>query len=420
VKRLLFFAMVLVITNLSAQEHGSLDWDIDSIFDEPPPESPVEETKTEADDDTVMQLIQRRGFAFDAYYRLITGYFTGWYENPWSTGRENEGRYQDFILNMHGSFGIDAQISGAFRVKSAFYFEIPNFGFKVGDFFFDYNFHNKVFFRGGKYNLSWAISPNYDFTSILSRVPEDGHHGESFIFKADIPVGIGGIQALALTRADLLNGVMPKIDDFGFGGKYNLAFNWADFNLGVFYQGSMPVRAFLSVKTTILDTELYNEWLGAVDVQNPAGLNGTVNLGFARDFFGGNLRAAGEIIYNAEGNAYWYSPGTILGKAEVSPFIEGINGALNLAFRPGWKGQPRLFVQTLFAPMENSFRVVPGFTLNPWPNVELYFAVPMAIGSKDGYYWLNTVNEDNSGRPLPFSISLLLNLNGSVQFRHYY
>ena len=417
-KRLFFFAGILILGSLSAQEQGSLDWDIDSIFDEVPRESFIEEDKTGTAGSTVLQSIQQRGFTFDANYALIMGHSTGWYESPWSAGRDNEGYYQEFVLKLHGSFGVDAQISEIFRAKSAVYFEVPNFGFRLGDFFFDYNFYNAVFFRGGKYNLSWGISPNNDFTSLLSRVPKDGPGGESFIFKVDIPAGIGGVQALTMTRADLLNGVIPKIDDFGFGGKYNLALRWADFNMGVFYQTSMPLRGFLSIKTTIFGVELYNEWLTAIDVQKPAETTGAVNLGFAHDFYGGNLRAAGEVIYNAEGNAYWYSPETILGKAEISPFIKGISGVLNLSLRLGEKGQPRIFVQALFAPPENSFRFIPGFSLNPWSNIELYLAVPMTLGSKDGYYHQNTVNKDNSGRPLPFSVLLLLNLNGGVRSRH--
>ena len=418
-KKFFVFFGIIFITNLSAQDQGFLDWDIDSIFDEPPPAPPLEEPNADNDGNTVLQSIQQRGFIFDANYRLLMGHSIGWYEEPWSTNWDKEGYHQEFIFSMHGSFGIDAQVSEAFRAKSVIYYEVPNFSLGLGDFFFDYNFYNAVFFRGGKYNLSWSISPFHDFTNLLSRVPKDGPHGESFIFKADIPIGIGGIQALALTRTDLLNGVIPGIDDFGFGGKYNLALRWADFNLGVFYQTGMPLRGFLSIKTTILGVELYNEWLTAIDVQVPAETTGAVNLGFACDFLGGKLRAAGEVLYNAERNAWWYSPETIFGKADISPFIEGISGVLNLSLRLGDKGQPRLFLQTLLAPPENLYRIIPGFSLNPWPDIELYLAVPMALGSKDGYNYLNAVNNDNNGQLLPFSIILLLNLNGSVQFRHY-
>ena len=410
---LLVFFGIFIFASLSAQD--SLDWDIDSIFDEPG--SPSEDTNPDTADTTVLQSIRQRGLSFDVYSALIVGYSAGWYESPWSSGKE--GSYQEFVLKMHGSFGIDAKISEAFRAKSNIYYEVPNFSFKLGDFFFDYNFYNAVFFRGGKYNLSWAISPYSDFTSLLSRVPKDSFYGESFIFKADVPIDIGGIQALAMTRADLLNGVIPKIDDFGFGGKYNLALRWADFNFGVFYQDHLPLRGFLSIKATILGVELYNEWLGAINVRAPAETTGAVNLGFANDFFSGKLRVAGEVSYNAEKDAYWYRPETILGEAEISPSIEGINGTLNLGLRLGDKGNPRLFFQAAFAPLENSFRVIPGFSLNPWSNIELYFAVPMALGNKDGYYYVNTVNKDGK-RPLPFSIALLLNLNGSVRFSHYY
>jgi len=411
---------LLVSVYLPAQDGNSLDWDIDSIFDEVLPASTSGETKTDTAVPAVNKLVKRRGYTFDASYRLIAGFAPGWYEIPWSKNYENNDPYLDHIIKMQGAFGIDAQISEAFRAKSSISFEIPNFSFILGDFFFDYNFYDTVFFRGGKYNLSWGVSPNYSFTNLLSRVPKKGYSGDSFIFKVDVPIGIGGIQALVLTRVDLMHGVIPEIPDFGVGGKYNLAFRWADLDMGLYYKEDMPLRSFLSIKTTIGKTELYNEWLAVIDLQNSSELSGAVNFGFARDFFDKKLRFAGELFYNAEGNAYWYRPETSVKKPEISPFIEGLNLAFNLTWRLGEKGDPRLFIQTLYVPEQNSAQLIPGFRLNPWPNFEFYLAAPMALGSKDGYYYSNTVNNDNKNRPLPFSVMLMVTLNGSVQYGHYY
>jgi len=53
-------------------------------------------------------------------------------------------------------------------------------------------------------------------------------------------------------------------------------------------------------------------------------------------------------------------------------------------------------------------------------HIDFYFAAPLSLGSKDGYYYINTVNVDNRYRPLPFSIILLVRIGGSVQFARYY
>jgi len=441
-KWFLIFLALLVPVYLSAQEGDSLDWDIDTIFDEPvtasPPEGTVADTPgitgtapgttgtttgtkatTATTTTTVKSQLKRRGYIFGVTYGFITGLSPGWYEVPWDSDWHKEDYYLDRAIKLQGSFSVDAQFTETFRAISTISYEVPGFNFTLKDFFFDYNFSDTVFFRGGKYNLSWGISPNYHLTDILARVPKTGFSGDSYIFRADMPIGIGGIQVLALTRADLMHGVKPEIEDFGFGGKYNLALRWADLDTGIYYKNNMPLRGFLSIKTTIDKTELYNEYMGVVDFDKSNKFSGALNFGFARDFFSDKLSLAGEIFYNAEDDVYWYKSETSFKKSEISPFIEGLNIALNLTYRPWEKGNPRLFIQALFAPEQNTAQLIPGFRLTPVPNLELYFAVPMALGSKDGYYYSNTVNKDNKGKPLPFGVTLMFTLKGTIQSGHY-
>ena len=151
-------------------------------------------------------------------------------------------------------------------------------------------------------------------------------------------------------------------------------------------------------------------------MKEPEKANGAANLGFARDFFGGKLTLNGELLFNAEENAWWYRPETIVKEAGSSPFISGLSGAMNVIYRLGGRGDPRLFTQFLYAPMENSARLVPGFRLNPWQHIEFSLAVPMALGSRDGYYYKHTADSKNR----PFSIMMLLSLNGSFQFGRYF
>ena len=408
-----------LFTPLAAQETNSADWDIDSLFDEPPPEYPAKETGSAGDEGealTVLKLVKQRGFTFDASYTFYGGIAPGWNHAPWMSNVDKTFSWAPGV-KLKASFGLDVQISEVFRVKNNIIFDIPtpNF-FKFGDFFFDYNFYNTVFVRGGKYGLTWGISPNYGFTNLLARLPPNGPAGESFILKADIPIGVGGIQALTQTRANLMGGVVPEFRDFGVGGKYNLALRWADIDAGAYYQSGMPLRGFLSIKTTIGNTELYHEWVAAVTVKQPENASGAANIGFARDFFDGKLTLNGELLFNAEENAYWYRPETAIKEAGASPFIGGLSGAMNVIYRVGGRGNPRFFTQVLYAPMENSAQFVPGFRLNPWSHIEFYLAVPMALGSRDGYYY--THNADSSNRP--FSIVLLLSLNGSFQYGRYF
>ena len=408
-----FFVLLglLLYARLPAQD--SLDWDIDSIFDEPLPDTPSDVTEDAGF--SPMSLVRRRGFTFDASFDFLAGLAPGWDEAPWFSA-EDSGFSWGPGVRMKTNFGLDAQISEVFRVKTSINFQIPDFSFNLGDFFFDYTMFDKVFFRGGKYGLSWGISPNFGFTNLLSRVPKDSDPGPSFIFKADVPIGVGGIQALALTRAKLIEGAEVTRRDIGFGGKCNFALRWVDLDIGAFYQEEMPVRAFFSIKTTIGKTELYNEWLAVFDKNQPNEVNGAANLGFIQNFFNDKLIVNGELFLNAEGDTYWYRPETSLQEAGTSSFIEGLNLTLNLMYRFGGIGNPRLFLQTRYAPLQESALLIPGFILSPWSNIELYLALPMGLGSRDGYYYSHTANLNNR----PFSVVFLLTLKGSVQAGYYY
>ena len=422
----LLVVMLAVAAGLAAQEQGSLDWDIDAVFDDPSGGETVQEPGLPSGSDgaSVGSLLQRRGFVFDASFRFSAGVAPGWRELPWDSGEDAGGVYLDRYIKMRTSMGIDAQISENFRVKSSFFFEIPQFGLKLDEFFFDYRLYDAVFFRGGKYSLSWGISPNYSFTDLLSRVPNKDYKQDPFIFKAEVPIGRGGIQVLTLTRFDLMGDTsaaeLPKWKDFGVGGKYNLALPQADFDAGLYYQDGMALRGFLSVKTTLWNTELYNEWLGAIDVHEPSSVSGAVNLGFERELFNRKFSVNGELFYNGEQDALRYQPETNIRDAETPKLVDGFNIAANLSYRPWDRFDLRFFFRTLYAPVQNSAQVIPGLRLRPWPHVEVYLAVPMGLGSRDGYYRENTMTVTNEPNPLPFAVVFLVTLSGGVRFGHYY
>ena len=406
----LVFALpgLFFLHNVSAQEYPSLDWDIDSVFDDPPAEIPEEEVKENTV--TALSLVKQRGIVFDSSFQLIGGIAPGWDEVPWS-GEEDRNFSLAPSAKMLADFMLDAQISEVFRINLAIGFEVPLFSFKLKTFYADYSLFDRIFIRAGKYDLYWGISPNYAFTNLLSRVPANYAAFDSFIFKADIPAGIGGFQLLAMTRADLLGGVEPGKSDIGYGGKFNLALRIADFDLGIFNQDDMPLRFFLSVKTTLGNTELYNEWLGAVDFADPKDFSGAVNIGFTQSFFSDKFWINGEVFYNAEKNTYWYEPESTLRDAEISPFLTGFNFALNLLYRFGGSLNPRIFLNALYSLDEESARLVPGLRLSLFPHIELYLAVPMALGSRDGYYYTRTPDLNDR----PFSIVVMLSLKGSVR-----
>ena len=415
---LLNFSLVLV-----SQEWDLIDIDfgsIDSIFDAPPEAAPSREGETtetpEAETVSVVQSLRRRGIDFDFSYVFRGIANPGWTDYyPWDNNQSGDNITWSLGFNMESSLKINARISEVFRVQSAIIFSIPEFSpqISIGDFFFDYSILDLVFIRAGKVEQGWGISPNYGFTNLLSRIPDSGPSGPSYLAKADIPFGKGGFQLLSQTRSNIAGGDFPDLDTTGFGGKINLAFQWADFNTGAFFQKSMATRAFFSVKTTLWDFEIYSEWLAVFNTHSDNAASFAFNFGFLRSFFNNKLDVNAEFFYNMEGRTYFFRPDTQYELYDSSLFLNGINAALNLLYRfDGW-GSLRLFTSLLYG--DNSFSIIPGIRITPFKNLEIYFALPIAFGN--GYY--RTEATDAWGHIKPFSILLNVTLKGDVRASFY-
>ncbi|MCL2213763.1 MAG: hypothetical protein FWC06_01005 [Treponema sp.] len=420
-KKLFFFIFLLgfsfVFVSTQNVDLIDIDFDsIDSIFGEPSAETPAQEETPKTETVSVVQSLRRRGLEFDFSYAFRGTVNPGWVDYyPWEQNSSGNFTWAPAI-KMSSAIGINARISDAFRVQSVINFAIPGtFPYiSLGNFFFDYNFLDKVFLRAGKAEQKWGISTNFSFTNLLSRIPDNGPSGPSYLIRLDVPVGVGGLQLLAQTRSDIAAGKNLSIDSIGFGGKYNLALQWADFNFGAFYQKEMATRAFLSVKTTLWDFEVYNEWLAAFNTHTDKEVSFAFNLGFLRSFINNKLDVNAEFFYNREGRSLLFKPETDYELIGTTPFLGGINAAVNLLYRfDGW-GNLRLFTRFLYG--DDSFSIVPGIRITPFQNLEIYFALPMAFGN--GYY--KTAFKDARNDIKPFSIMLYVTLSGNVRASYYY
>jgi len=392
--------------------------DLDSLFNEDNylegQHEPVQET-------TVLDNVRRRGVEFNASYFFRGAANPGWNMYPWEFDGNEEFSWA-LGIEMGSSLSINAQISESFRVISVFTYQIPGFNLTLGDFFFDYNFFNKVFLRAGKYEQGWGISPNFAFINLLSRIAiktDDNfppYAGPSYIAKFDIPIGIGGLQFLTLTRYDIAGGKAPPKEYFGYGGKFNLAFNWADFNLGMYYQQFMATRGFLSIKTVLLNFDIYNEWLLTYNNHTDDSVNLSFNIGLSKAFFNKKFEVNTEYYYNGEETTYYYRPQAEFREEDTSPFLSGNNFALNLLYRFDGKINTRVFARILYG--DEAYSLLAGVKINPLSNLEIYFAVPMALGNRDGYYYKHAHNILDQHRP--FSFILYVSFSGGISVSKYY
>jgi hypothetical protein len=440
---------------LAAQEEPPLDWDFDTLFDESPEDSgdssafpggqggndgsreesggqggsaggPVASRPAPEDaggGNLLADLIRRSGFSLDFSYSANAGFSPGWSEAPWYAEAYPSEYTHVLGVNLNAYIDLDIRVSDTFRTHSTVTFLVPDndaakdADMTLKDFYIDYNVVNRVFFRVGKYEHNWGISPNFAAANLLSRVPMGNTGGDSYIFKIDIPIGIGGFQFLALTRPGFMHGQLtPGFEDLGYGTKYNLAFTWADLDMGLFYHKEMPLRGAASIKTTIRDTELYLETMGAIRHETWDGFSISVNLGFVQSFLDDLISINGELFWNGEENAYYFQPGTELADPQTSPFIPGLNLAWNLIYRPKWIWDLRFAIGGRWEHDTNSAYILPGLTFAPLPHIDVSLGFPIALGSREGRYY-RAGNADKNYRP--FGIALLINLNGKFHLERH-
>ncbi|QQO09810.1 hypothetical protein [Breznakiella homolactica] len=426
---IILFLLIFLFSGpaIFSQEAGSelFEFDFDSLFDEPPPlpedgSSPEKGSSEPAEPSALRTNFRPRGFSIDASYSFIGGFSPGLSEVPWADA-ERDSEYS-YVLGIEASaaLALDFQISNSMRVRQVTGFSFPSLNLEIKEFFLDYNFSERVFARAGKFTANWGISRNYEFANLLSRIPSViTSPGDPYMFKLDIPIGIGGAQLIALTRRGFMDydgNSDPSFKEIGYGGKYNLAFRRADIDLSVFYHDLLPLYGAFSVKSTLFrKTEVYAEGLISVSHENWDNVRLSGNIGFIQDFLADKLTVNAEFFYNGEKNALWYEPENDIKEAEVSSLVGGINTALNVVWRPvNWKSF-RIYGRFLYGYEENTGLFVPGISFSPFENMTVYLIGNIALGSYDGTYYRQ--NEDKRNRP--FGVTLAVQVSGNYRYGWY-
>lgn len=411
------------------EKESLLNSEFDAIFDAVnEPEAEPEETeetgekKSRSSYNLLQELINRTGFAIDTSYEVMGGFLPGWDEAPWYFGEDADWRSSLSNLigaKMKATLGLDIQPSQYLLIRQSFTFSIPSPPLTIKEFYFDYNYLDHFYVKAGKFESAWGVSPNFPFANLLARTPAGIENpGDTYIAQLDIPIGIGGFNAILLTRPGYIDFAKPRLEDFGGGLKYNIAKqNW-DIDLGFFYFELMPLRSFISLKTTLFrQVEFYSEAMININHENWSdwGFSGTA--GIMQFFFHEKLRLNLELYYNGEGNSSSLRRNSLLDDDEKEfRLFDGFNSAVNISYKPGGLANLHIFFGYLHALLINSAQIVPGIVLEPAKHVQLYFAVPMAAGTNDpdSYY---RHNADTNNRP--FSLVLAVKIKGAYNFGHF-
>ncbi|MDR3324508.1 MAG: hypothetical protein LBS82_00775 [Spirochaetaceae bacterium] len=402
--------------------------DLDDLFADAVDTEIAEEENAEAAESLFLGLF-KPGFGIYADYSIVVSYLPGWGRvdaaekradySPWGDDFKFRDAFkgdQPFGAEMNAYFGVDIRISSVLRFWQSVKFSIPKMSLALYEFYGEYRLLNTAYFKIGKYDYNWGVSPNFPYTNLLIRMPAEGSESsDMYLAKIDVPIGVGGIQGIGYTRKNVTED--PKLEHFAFGGKYNFASRYVDANLGSLYYERMPWRSFLSLKTTIFaSTEVYAEALAVVNPHTWEDFHFSGSFGAYQDFFGDKLRVNAEVFYNGENDtSYVRYENPLDDTKKTYPFISGTNFAFNVDYHPGVLSNLRIGVKLLYALAENSGEAVPGVSIEPLEHLRVYFAVPMVFGNRNGTYY--AFNDDKYNRP--FSFIFAVSLKGGFKFTHY-
>ncbi|MDR0540512.1 MAG: hypothetical protein LBG74_08470 [Spirochaetaceae bacterium] len=389
-----------------------------------------------ARDENITTVFAQPGFAMDASYAAGLGLFPGFSDTPWNFNTpwkfDTDSETFDVIIGAYlsATLGLAIQPSRFLRVRQTITFTIPtvqqsDIPILFKEFFVDFNIINALYFRVGKFEQHWGHSPNYPYADLLAHVPIDiTKPGDAYAMRADIPIGVGGLQFVIMARPSLFaNPEEPKIQELGYGLKFNLAVPFIDIDIGAYFHKNMPLRFFLSMnKTVFRQMEVYAEsmlsYQNTLDVTSPLDkMQFSYSIGFINDFFDRRLIINGEFYYNDEKTDKALSDNYIR-KEEKNEILllTGYNSALNINIRPGVFWNTSFFVNFLYSYNINSGQVVSGVRFEPVRHLQIYLTTQTALGTNaDNTYYRK--NLDTANRPFAFSIIAVV--RGVYNFQHY-
>ena len=369
------------------------------------------EEPSDVEGTALADLIRGSSVSLGGTFSFSAGYSAGWTNVPWlvSTGGNVGGFRHGAVTDTRSKLSLDFRIAPMFRVSLSFQFEFPTFRSEVSEFFADYILKDTVFFRVGRYNMTWGISRFYPYTNLTARLPDEDefpvgqddsydalNDADAYAFRARIPIGAGGAEFIGFTRNGFMeNPSSPRSEDIGWGGNYNLAIPYLDLTIGTFYHHLLDWRSYMSLNTTFFgNLEFYTEGLLAFEpgVWTPKWGS---NAGFLLDFWNERLQWSGEYYYTNETR-------DLRIKGMDYPLIAGHNMATGFAAY-FLDRKLRAYAQIQYNVDENTGLFVPALTWDVFPYVTITAASPVIFGDDGGTY-----SDDNPSENQDRKLSAIL------------
>lgn len=381
------FGLSLIPVHLSA---------IDEFFEDPDPEF-VEDgvDNDERDDDerdedeTVEEVEDVEGIDFEALTTAPTtfsgsvstgiGAAVSLIDWPW-TDMAQERELRDNLelaggYDMSASFGVDARPRGHLRFSARMGTSLDPesmslTALNISRLFVDYTLAESVFFRVGRYGMTWGqgrvLGNPGNFVSDVS---------SGIAVRAVFPVGRGSFTALVHSRREWVeqfNAESPRA--FAYGGQWESSLETVTLTASAWGRHTEPLHTSASVGGGIGDFDLTVEAVNRWDWSEP----------FTGENF--DLRLLTQVVWDG-GDPTWVIVGEHLFDSTV-PSFRGHRGGVAVrmprfgALGVNWRPQ----VRVRHAFHDHSGEVVTGLTGTVAPDLTMSIGAPFRYGRSGSYY----------------------------------
>lgn len=286
------------------------------------------------------------------------------------------------------SFHATGTVSLSYDPRSAGVYTWNFNSIAITELYGDYNLKDFVYFRFGQYGMSWGQGRLFMPGNLVSDA------GNGFALRISLPTILSGLSFVTLAQPAFFTYPQnPSWRELAVGGTADMVIQGLRIGLGGRFQKKSGAEGLLSLKTTILGTDLLFDGVGSETT------NGMVYESLTGFFHEWNeLKVYGEWFWNGTGKAVSSWSNTT--DAGVSAITAGgtIGHSIGLVFalKNMFGSGVSAATEWLHSFSDGSGAIIAGLKYSPWDHITLQIAsVPFSYGPTNGYYVANNIDPGN-------------------------
>ena len=337
-------------------EQSDYDEDFDSVFDNPAEDIVIEQPN---DIDYRNQFEESKKIVVSGDFVIRAGGGFGWTEKPFDGYPEMlAGAYSKATISFDARPDPTIRIFG--RLKTEMDSDNGSDVWSKLDFdelYCDYNWLDKSFFRLGKFYMTWGQGRLFRPANFM----EDAEDGTAF--RVTMPNILDGVSLVTLYKKRVISDEKRlHKGDLSYAGHVDKTLGPINFSLAMLYNELDGQRYSGSVKTVILHTDLFADYV--LNRSDEGDITHEALAGFFKEWT--NIKLYGEYYYD--------------GRIE-----DDIDHCVGLAtdFNHLFGSPIGMGFKWLHSVTDNAGQFIGGFSISPWKHVKIRMAIPWQYGDKE-------------------------------------